>query len=511
MYKRIWKPAAVVVVALALVLIPGIVLAETPAGEGPFDAMAPTGKWMELNEGEYDWYVIHFDYDAEEPIEPLKIRMFAEPYASASLTVRNQAQVDEWIRDGTSPHFGCCTMVDKDVDHDGKFDFAQWAGSLRESGDYYLVVEHAKDVVGPATYRFTVEGDNISYPTMAKIPAQAPMPVPKAEVPAQIMAPVSLQGMAGSAPDFALPPTGAWTELGPGQYHWYVFDFDFDSEVTQPVTIRLYADPQEGATLSVRNAEQAQLWKDEGEHKHFGCCSMIDVDKDGNGEADYALWEGSLRESGRYFIVAELAEGKTAPAYYRFTISGENLSFPQLNAAPMALGTPENMQEMEAPQTIAEPMAEAMPTQDWAGTGPDFALALDDEWQSLDADGYRWYRFNFDADEDWQEPVKVRFYTEPADAAILTIRNGHQAELWRQDGTHKHFGCCVPQEVTKKAVNDEGEEEYGASTTTETLDYAFWSAELTESGVYYLVVEHAKNLSEPALYRVELSGDGVTF
>lgn len=511
MYKRIWKPAAVIVVALALVLIPGIVFAETPTGEGPFDAMAPTGTWMDLQEDETHWYVIHYDYDGEKPIEPLEIRMFAEPYASAALTVRDQAQVDEWIRDGEQPHFGCCTMVDKDVNHDGKFDHAQWAGSLRESGDYYLVVEHDKNVAGPATYRFTVEGKNISFPTMAESPEEAPMAPAKAEIPAQILAPVSLQGLAGSAPDYALTPTGTWTELTPGKHHWYTFDFDFDTEVKQPVTVRLYAEPQGSATLTVRNAEQAQLWKDEGEHNHFGCCSMVDVDMNENGEADYALWAGSLRESGRYYIVAELNEGETAPAYYRFTISGENLSFPQLNEAPVALASPEIMQEAEMQQAMAKSTAETMPAPDWAGTGPDFAMAPNDEWQSLDPGAYHWYKFTFDENKDWTEPLAIRLYTEPADAAILTVRNGEQAEFWRQEGVHEHFGCCVPKEETKKEINDDGDQEHGDGTTTEALDYAFWSADLTESGIYYLVVEHAENLSEPAFYRFEMDGDGVSY
>jgi hypothetical protein len=412
-------------------------------------------------------------------------------------------------------------MVDKDADHDGRFDYAQWAGTLRESGDYYLVVEHAKNMAGPATYRFTVEGENISFPTMAPepvkamekaaTPAKAETP---AEIPAQILAPVSLKGMAGSGPDFALTPTGTWTELTPGKYHWYAFDFDYDTDVTQPVTIRLYAEPQDGATLTVRNAEQAKLWEEEGEHNHFGCCTLVDVDKDGNGIADYARWSGSLRESGRYFIVAELAEGQTAPAFYRFTISGENLSFPRMDETAVAMASPENQQAPEMPQAVAAPMAapaEAMPTVEMAGSGPDFAMAPTEEWQSLEAGGYHWYKFTFDQDDDWTEPVMIRLFTEPADAAILTVRNGHQAELWRQDGVHKHFGCCVPQEMTKQAVNDEGDEENGAGNETEKLPYAFWSADLTESGVYYLVVEHAKNLSEPALYRFELSGEGVTF
>ena len=53
MSTMIWKPVAVLVIALALVLVMGPnVYAETPTGEGPFDTMAPTGEWLKLESGD---------------------------------------------------------------------------------------------------------------------------------------------------------------------------------------------------------------------------------------------------------------------------------------------------------------------------------------------------------------------------------------------------------------------------------------------------------------------------
>ena len=88
---------------------------------------------------------------------------------------------------------------------------------------------------------------------------------------------------------------------------------------------------------------------------------------------------------------------------------------------------------------MAKSTAETMPIPEWAGTGPDFAMAPNDEWQSLDPGAYHWYKFTFDENEDWTEPLAIRLYTDPANAAILTVRNGDQAEAWRQEGVHKHF------------------------------------------------------------------------
>jgi hypothetical protein len=52
----------------------------------------------------------------------------------------------------------------------------------------------------------------------------------------------------------------------PDAKHWYVFDFDYDEDIQKPVGIRLYGEPYENVVLSVRNAEQADLWRKEGEH-----------------------------------------------------------------------------------------------------------------------------------------------------------------------------------------------------------------------------------------------------
>ena len=517
MYAKVWKPVLLMAFLLLFLTVNGAYAsAQAPTGEGPFDAMAPTEEWMELEPGELHWYLINFDRDEDEANEPLEIRMFAEPYASATLTVRNQDQVDEWIRDGEQLHFGCCTMVDRDLNLDGNPDYAEWAGTLTASGDYYIVIEHAKNVAENANYRFTVKGKNISYPTMTEdtmvpepMAAAAPMPETDAT-----MQPVMLTEMAGSGPDFALAPTGEWTMLEPGEYHWYFFDFDFDEDIARPVEVRLFAEPYESAILTVRNEDQAQLWRDEGEQLHFGCCSMVDIDKNDDGMRDYGVWAGSLRESGRYYIVLEHARDKTEPAYYRFTISGDNLSFPPMDGMTITAAAPESTTP-ETEAMTAEPMAAAAPApmpeemNELLGTGPDFAMEPTADWVKLQAGQYHWYKFNYDDDDDWTQPVRIELYSRPDDLAVLTVRNGDQAELWRQDGEHAHFGCCVPEEITSTEENvDDIDEDRLAEETSRTA-YALWSGDLGASGTYYIVVEHAQNSTEPTFYRFEMSGDGL--
>jgi hypothetical protein len=326
----------------------------------------------------------------------------------------------------------------------------------------------------------------------------------QADEPTATIAPVLLAELAGTGPDFALPPTGAWTELKSGEYHWYVFDFDYDSDSMEPVKIKLYNEPYQSATLTVRNADQAQLWRDEGEQVHFGCCSLVDVDKNDDGYLDYGEWEGSLRESGRYYIVLEHARDMAEPAFYRFTISGENLSFPLLGDEMVMAAL-----ESAMPEEPIAASAPAMAPSDMMGTGPDFAMAPTDEWMELDTGQYHWYKFEYNDDDDWTEPVTIKLFSQPDDLAVLTVRNGDQAELWRQDGEHAHFGCCVRPEFTTRETNVDDIDEDQLAEESYQNAYASWSGDLGASGTYYIVVEHAKNSTEPAFYRFEMSGDGL--
>ena len=508
MSRKMWKPMAVIAVALVLLLAWEVVAyAQAPTGEGPFDTMAPSGEWMQLEEGEYDWYSFHFDYDSSDEAvhEPIEIRMFAEPYASATLTVRNQDQIEQWVRDGENLHFGCCTMVDRDRNDDGFADYAEWAGTLRESGTYYIVVEHAKDVAETSFYRFDISGENLSFPSEALASTEESAPA-VTEAPAEAMAPVVLPELAGTAPDYALVPTGAWTELEADGSHWYVFDYDYDKDATHPVKIRLYNEPYEDVVLTVRNTEQADLWRRDGENKHFGCCSMVDVDKNNDGLIDYSEWEGSMRNSGRYYIVVESAEGVKTPAYYRFTLTGDNLSFPRLveeTAGIVApIGEPKPAPE---PVAMAEPVMEALEPAGLMGTGPDFAMQPTLAWTQLEKGQQHWYKFTYDDDDDNARPVTIHMFADPKDATILTVRNGDQAETWRQDGENLHFGCCTP------AKGPTGDEEGDEKIDAKDLAYAQWSANLTESGEYFIVIEHDKDVNEPGFYRFEVSGDGVAF
>jgi hypothetical protein len=324
MWRSDRKGVTIIVLVLTVILLwAGPVAAQAPQGTGPDEPLIPTGQWTEIESGDYHWYAFHFDYDADRVADPIEIRLYAEPYDIATLTVRNEEQADLWRADGEQAHFGCCTMVDEDKDEDGKADYAIWAGTLRSSGTYYIVVEHARNVSEPVAYRFTMSGRGFSFPTAA------PAPAPAAAAPVVTApTPITLAGLNGTGPDYALAPTGETTLIKEGEYHWYAFKFDYDEDaVMTPVEIRFYDWPADGATLTVRNAAQAEQWRQEGEQEHFGCCTLVEEDADDDGIADYAVWAGNLRESGTYYIVVEHAKNMHEPVTYHFELTGDGVSY----------------------------------------------------------------------------------------------------------------------------------------------------------------------------------------
>lgn len=303
-------------------LLEGAVL--TVRNEDQAELWRQSGEQQHFGAGQVQWYIFRFEYD-EGVTGSVEIKLYGEPWNAAVLTVRSEAQAEAWRQEGVEQHFGCCTGVNVDKNSDGVPDYLLWAGSLRSTGTDYAVVEHARDVSGPVHYRFTISGKGLSFPNAPYMPPPAKAAAPAVAKPAS----KALTGMEGSGPDNILKPTDAWYELKEGQYHWHAFQFKFESgKMMRPVEIRLYAEPLEGAVLTVRNEEQADLWRKQGKAEHVGCCTTVDVDKNNDGKADYTLWAGNLGSTDKYYIVVEHAKDVSGPVYYSFTITGDGVSFP---------------------------------------------------------------------------------------------------------------------------------------------------------------------------------------
>jgi len=316
----------VMVTILVVIAFTSLAMADV---SGPNSPMVPSDDYVMIEPDEMHWYAFSYDFD-DDTTKALEIKLFSDQIENAVLTVHSQDEVDLWARDGELIHFGCCTMVDRDLDRNGKSDYAMWSGLPEASGTYYIVVEVAEGATEPLAYRFEMTGEKFTLlggeaapeTVTAAAPALDVVPV---EATAPEQAPVQVKGLVGSSPFFAMNVSDQWTEILPGAQHWYAFDYDYDSDWTVMPEIRFETNAIEDVLLTIHNGRQAHQWELGKELEHFGCCTEVDEDRDEDGHADFARWAGSLRSSGRYYIVVEAPEGLDGSAFYRFELTGEGI------------------------------------------------------------------------------------------------------------------------------------------------------------------------------------------
>jgi hypothetical protein len=451
-------------VAIALVLIAVLALgttamAQEPA-EGPDEAGAPSGMWTKIGVDEEHWYRFH---DEGEEDEECHVSMKMVPNGKVAFEVWTEDNLQDWADEEEFDAVGagsrsCGCEAEDEL---GRFN---WCGSFVQAGDYWVVVTNDNDDV--SYYTLDITGKHVTFPT-----EEARQPAVEAETAEADMAEESLSLAEGEGPDFAVPVTEEWTTLAEGAHHWYDFTYDSDPDYG-PLIIRVFADPAEAAVVTVRNEDQARLWEEEGEEEHFGCCTAVFIDEEDDEKEGFMQWAADDLASGHYYIVVGKDEGFSGDIAYRIEVEGEGF--------------------------ISEPVAaaaEAMMPADEQGSGPALAMQITDEEMMLEAGQHQWFAFTYDYDED-HIPLMIRVFADPAEAAVVTVRNADQARLWEQEGEHEHFGCC-----TAVFIDEEDDEKEG---------FMQWTADDLASGQYYIVVGLAEGMESPATYHLEITGEGVS-
>ncbi|MCP4164961.1 MAG: hypothetical protein GY759_03585 [Chloroflexi bacterium] len=126
-----------------------VAVAETMAGYGPDDAMAPNGEWLELAEGEAHWYAMN--YDGKEG--QIQVNLSAEPAEGIKSSVRTPEEVKYWQDTGEMKACGCGAA--NSYEEGDLF----WSGAFPNDGVYYLVVESDGD--GSAFYALDIDGAGV--------------------------------------------------------------------------------------------------------------------------------------------------------------------------------------------------------------------------------------------------------------------------------------------------------------------------------------------------------------
>jgi hypothetical protein len=176
-----------------------------------------------------------------------------------------------------------------------------------------------------------------------------------------------------SSPEQPRTYSNQWVDVQPGEWHWYAFKFDFDDSSDDEqgsATIRLDANPVDGATLTLVNKEQVNAWQHGEKLQGFGAatpaterveqktrlrsfCNIYPNDPACTGgdrstsmcenlhnpaspanacryattvPRGYGIWSGVIESSGTYYILVRGNPRVAGPIQYKFTTGGEGLT-----------------------------------------------------------------------------------------------------------------------------------------------------------------------------------------
>jgi hypothetical protein len=282
-------------------------------GSGPGTALAPANEWVQLANGEKQWYAFRDEGD----LESISVRMKVQPSDRAIFEVLTPEQVNKWTNGETFDPVGAGT---KNVDlNDDLF----WTGSFVSSGTYYVVVTSRN--FGDSQFSLNINGDDVSFPTAQVATPQAAPAVSTVEVAQakpvaepQMSMEQKMAVMTGSSADVALAPVGNTIQIQPGQQQWYAFHDDGEGSSIQ---IRADVQPDSGLSFQVLTPDELRLWQQGLSYDPVGRgTENVDLKAD-------LFWAGSFVKGGTYYIVVEPSGLNAGPISYNLTVSGDDVSF----------------------------------------------------------------------------------------------------------------------------------------------------------------------------------------
>lgn len=154
-----------VVVALLAGTLPATASA-LAAGSGPDDALAPSGEWQPIYDGDEHWYAFQYAGDGSR----VDIELGVEPHGGANFAVWTPDEIRRWA-----------LGLEVDPVGRGGEDSAApgrriWSGAFTIPGTYYVVVEHTSSQPGTSYYQLAVSGDGVSLSTSSPAAEAAPEP-----------------------------------------------------------------------------------------------------------------------------------------------------------------------------------------------------------------------------------------------------------------------------------------------------------------------------------------------
>ncbi len=298
--------------------------------------------------------------------------------------------------------------------------------------------------------------------------------------------------MGGTGPENALTPTDASVTLGACERRWYVFKYDYDSEADDPSNVIAELRIDEPGTLSfeVWSEQNVNQWRNGEDFTPTGAGTPAFAINEGTSNRDRTLlrWVGGSRETVLYYLI--VSNRTDAPANYRLTVTGPNVSFP----APAMATTTEMTGTMVTTDTVASPVETTM----GGGTGPDDALTPTGQRTTLAAGEQRWYTFGYGSDdEDDVSQAMAELRMAQPGSVSFEVWSQDDVNRWRNGEDFTPTGAGTPAFAI-----GEGDDNRDRSLLR-------WAGSSTASAIYYIIVQN--NTDGDAFYRLTVTGFTVSF
>jgi len=303
-------------------------------GTGPENALSPAAETVTLDPGAIRWYTFKYDWDGESDPSEVIAELQMEEAGSISFEVWSQDDLQRWQNgeDFTPTGAGTPAVVFGDENTDRDRARLRWVGSSAATVTFYLLVENNSD--SSAAYMLTITGDTISFPmaqmsessvmsdTMAMTETMA---MTMTEEPAMITMPM------GTGPADAMTPTGQQATIEVDESRWYSFKYSWDGESDPSNAIVELRMADAGmVSFEVWSEEDVAMWEDGVDFTPTGAgtpaFTLRSSDSGSSRDRTLLRWVGSGEETVTYYVIVE--NNSDAPADYRLTVSGRDVSFP---------------------------------------------------------------------------------------------------------------------------------------------------------------------------------------